>query len=53
MVTSVGGLVAHNIDYDMVSHWDTMGFCRFHRGIIRDIHQRAGKKTASGSHDTN
>jgi hypothetical protein len=32
-----GGLVAHNIDYDMVSYWETMGFGRFVRQIMRDI----------------
>jgi|AntAceMinimDraft_5_1070358.scaffolds.fasta_scaffold139162_1 hypothetical protein len=32
-----GGLVAHNIEYDMVSHWEMTFFCRFVHNIMRDI----------------
>jgi hypothetical protein len=32
-----GGLVAHNIEYDMVSPWKMTGFGRFVRNIMRHI----------------
>jgi hypothetical protein len=32
-----GGLCDRNIEYDMVSHWETMFFCRFDRDIMHDI----------------
>jgi hypothetical protein len=32
-----GGLYAHNIEYDMISQWETMRFCRFDRDIMRDF----------------
>jgi hypothetical protein len=34
-----GALYAHNIEFDIVSHWERMGFCRFDRCIVRDIRQ--------------